>query len=272
MNQLNQDKVKEIKFPNDNRARLVTATANTNPADIVAALGISPPKAVIVLSGGAHELADSLKPYLLPLFSQGIARTALDVQALIIDGGTLSGVMEMMGQGVAAWGRQTSLLGVAPAGLVTYPGDDRRKTLFKDGVPLDPNHSHFVLVESDEWGGEIKMMQDLAAIFAQAAPVVMILVNGGNIAKQDVLWSTRHGWPVVVIQNSGRLADEIATLWEKKPAVITDPALAEIIAAGDIHLYPYDSTVAGLRQLLTRLLGGDTHQNQTTATSSQEAQ
>ena len=23
-----------------------------------------------------------------------------------------------------------------------------------DGTPLEPNHSHFVLVESNEWGGE----------------------------------------------------------------------------------------------------------------------
>lgn len=41
----------------------------------------------------------------MQLFSRGIARAAVDAEALIMDGGTQAGVMAIMGQGVADRGR-----------------------------------------------------------------------------------------------------------------------------------------------------------------------
>jgi hypothetical protein len=239
---------------------LVTPTTDTSPADVINTLGLKSPQAIIMLSGGASRLEDELKPRLTQLFSRGIARVALNTEALVIDGGTQSGVMEMMGQGVADRERQTSLLGIAPAGLVTYPD----KGTVQAGTPLDPNHSHFVLVDSDEWGGETETMYDLAASLAQEdVPVVTVLVNGGSISKQEVLRSVREGWPVVVLAGSGRLADEIATLWQEKPDFIPDPVLAEIIVDGDIHLFPMESTIAGFERTLERVLADQTKGNTT---------
>ncbi len=74
------------------------------------------------MSGGSADLEAALKPHLFQLFSRGIARVAVDSGALIIDGGTQAGVMEIIGQGVAERGRKSPLLGIAPAGKVTYPG------------------------------------------------------------------------------------------------------------------------------------------------------
>ena len=258
--QTDQFKLKrEVLFPNGNQALLVTPPTDTNPADMVNALGLKPPKAVIVLSGGAGHLEDELKPRLTQLFSRGIARVATNTEALIIDGGTQSGVMAIMGRGVADRGRQISLLGVAPAGLVTYPADGTARA----GTPLDPNHSHFVLVDSDEWGGETETMYDLAATLAQDVPVVTVLVNGGSISRQEVLRSVRAGWPVVVLAGSGRLADEIARLWQEKPDFIPDPVLAEIIADGDIHLFPMESAIAGFERTLERVIADQTKGNTT---------
>jgi hypothetical protein len=258
--QTDQFKLKrEILFPNGNQALLVTPPTDTNPTDIVNALGLKPPKAIIMLSGGAGKLEDELKPRLTQLFSRGIARVATNTEALIIDGGTQSGVMEIMGQGVADRGRQISLLGVAPADLVTYPADGTART----GTPLDPNHSHFVLVDSDKWGDETETMYDLAATLAQDVPVVTVLVNGGSISRQEVLRSVRAGWPVVVLAGSGRLADEIATLWQEKPDFIPDPVVAEIIADGDIHLFPMESAIAGFERTLERVIADQTKGNTT---------
>src|SRR5437016_1447371 len=92
--------------------------------------------------------------------------------------GRREGVMQIMGQSIVNRGRKSSLLGVAPAGKVTYPGGPSLAS--DDSAPLDPNHSHFVLVDGNEWGSETETLLDLAAAFN--VPVLAILVNGGAIA------------------------------------------------------------------------------------------
>src|SRR5215469_5454302 len=146
----------EIAFPNKNTAKLVTASPGKPMASLIEALGISAPKNLILLIGGADELDQKLTSRLTQLFSRGIARAAADAEALIIDGGTQAGVMQIMGQSITDRGRKSSLLGVAPAGKVTYPGGP---PLTGNGTaPLDPNHSHFVLVDGDEWGSETETL------------------------------------------------------------------------------------------------------------------
>src|SRR6185295_9926627 len=76
---------------------------------------------------------------------------------VIIDGGTHAGIMALMGDGVAGRGYRTELIGVAPANKVTYP--ESKSTA---ETPLEPNHSHFVLVEGNEWGSETAMLFSLA--------------------------------------------------------------------------------------------------------------
>src|SRR5262249_35077312 len=88
--------------------------------------------------------------------------------------------------------------------------------------------------------------------------VVTVLINGGPRARDEVLRSVRQGWPIIVVQGSGRLADDITTLWQDKPSFIPDPVLAEVIADGTIHLFPWDDAVAALEDLITRQLRGDT--------------
>ncbi|HTE89769.1 MAG TPA: hypothetical protein VK639_12480, partial [Terriglobales bacterium] len=214
----------EIVFPNNNGAKLVTASRGTPMAALIKSLGISQPKNLILLIGGADKLDEKLTSRLTQLFSRGIARAAADAEALIIDGGTQAGVMQIMGQSIADRGRKSSLLGVAPAGTVTYPGGPT--IAGTDSAPLDPNHSHFILADGKEWGSETEMLFEVAAAFD--VPVLAILVNGGGIAKDELLQSVRRSWPVIVIKGSGRLADQVAALKEQ-PSSIEDPVLAEIV-------------------------------------------
>ena len=107
--------------------------------------------------------------------------------------------MAMMGEALAQGGRRSQLLGIAPAGKVTYPGGPTYANT-GDGTPLEPNHSHFVLVESDEWGGETGTMFKLAA--ALNVPVATMLINGGQIAGGEASQSVRNGWQLLVIDGS----------------------------------------------------------------------
>jgi hypothetical protein len=130
---------------------------------------------------------------------------------------------------------------------VTYPGRPAAPASSEDSSPLDPNHSHFVLVEGKEWGSETGTLFEIAAVLN--VPVLAILVNGGTVAKDELLQSVRRGWPVIVIEGSGRLADDIAALI-KQPPEIDDPVLAEIIAEGDLRLFPITGALEDFERML----------------------
>ena len=245
-----------ICFANNHQAFVVLPAADASPDGIVKALGISAPKAVILIIGGADSIDSKLMPKLTQLFGRGIARAALEAEAVIIDGGTQAGVMSLMGEGVAARGYKSTLIGVAPAGKVTYPG-----SAVTEGISLEPNHSHFVLVEGSDWGNETTMLFSLLSHLTirdeSKVPAVAILTGGGNVSKEEVLRSVRQGLPLIIVEGSGGLADAIAAGYKLKDSYIEDPVLAEIISDGELHFHLLDNSVKGVERLIIRELGID---------------
>jgi len=242
-----------ILFPNNKRAVAVFPAADASAADILAALDLPPHKTVILIIGGAEGIDEKLKPRLIQLFGRGIARAAANANAVIIDGGTQSGVMAMMGQGVADRGCKCSLIGVTPKALVSYPGS----TVTSTSVNLDPNHSHFVLVEGSDWGSERATIFNLVGALTSNAPGVAILANGGANARDEAVQAVRQNLPLIVIEGSGGIADEIATAWKARPALPDDPAMAEIIADGRIEFHLLNNSIEGAERLILRELRGD---------------
>lgn len=241
-----------ILFPNNQRATAIFPAADASPTDILAALDLKPHKTLILIIGGAEGVDEKLKPRLIQLFGRGIARAAANANAVIIDGGTQSGVMAMMGQGVADRGSKCSLIGVAPKALIAYPGSPSPSS-----VNLDPNHSHFVLVEGGEWGSGLATIFNLAGALTRDAPGVAILASGGANARDEVVQVVRQNLPLIVIEGSGGLADEIVAAWKARPASPDDPAMAEIIADGRIEFHLLNNSVEGAERLILRELRGD---------------
>lgn len=269
----NAIKTQSILFPNNNEAVAAFSSPRDKAEDIVAALGIKPYKAVVLILGGADDIDEEVIPRLTQLFGRGIARAAAESDAIIVDGGTKAGVMAMMGEGVAGRGHSSMLIGVAPVGKVTYPGSSA------SGTELEPNHSHFILVEGNEWGAEtgtifnliglltgtpkrparLKSKPDAAESEKAAAkiPALAILAGGGEISRDEVLRAVRHALPIIVVEGSGGLADEIAAAAKQKATLPNDPVMAEIIADGEIHLHPLTNSVNGIGRLIIRELGID---------------
>lgn len=262
-----------LTFENGHQATAVFPKAGTQAQEILNALAVSQPKAVILSIGGAGTLDSSLLPRLTQLYSRGVARAAIEAEALILDGGTQAGVMALMGEAVAARGDQTILIGVAPAGKIHLPGSEQT-----EGTLLEPNHSHFVLVEGNDWGAETPVLFDLVQCLtnerktvlaareadqqaekagAGKIPVVAVLSGGGAVSRKEVLRTIRQNIPLLVVEGSGGFADEIAATWKQKEEPIADPDMAEIIADGELHFHHLNDSVKGIERLIIRELGID---------------
>ncbi len=60
-----------------------------------------------------------------------------------------------------------------------------------------------------------------------------------------------------MLSGTGQLADEIAVLHQDRPDFIAEPALAEIMADGNISVFPVDGEIEELERLIHRQLRGD---------------
>lgn len=204
-----QLRTEEICFSQGRTAPLVRLAAHATGRDLTAALGLKPHKLVLLLLGGADKIEPERRPYIRDLVRE-IVRIAFESEAVIIDGGTESGIMAMAGEAARAIAHgEVALIGVAPDAKVTWPNrkDPPHGT---DLARLDPNHSHFVITLGSEWGAELDTIFALAAALHESAPLTAILINGGEGAKLELLECKRRNWPVVVGQGTGRLADEVA--------------------------------------------------------------
>lgn len=252
----------EIRFANKNRARLIAPPPEASPPEIVSALGLEQPDGLLLMVGGETSMDAEIEAHLIQLFSRGLARAAADANAAIIDGGREVGAMAIMGRGVADRGHKSALVGVAPAGNVTFPGGPEPDGT--DAQPLDPNHSHFVLADGHQPGDETDTLFQVATALAGSRQIVTILVHGDTLAKKQILYSVRQGWPVIIIKGSGGLADEIADLWQKRPHFIPDPDLAEITIDGKLHFYQLGGAISEFERRLEQLLH---HQEAESATT-----
>jgi len=166
---------------------------------------------VIVLIGG-HILPEHDAVHRRAL--EVIARTAEEIDAVIICGGTDVGVMAMIGEMRASQRSKFPLVGIAPENLVTWPGGPQDiQPALPEGkrAPLQPHHSHFVLVPGNEFGDESPWIVRAATFIAgDRHRAITILANGGEVSKKDIKLALAADRPVIVLKGTGRLADEIA--------------------------------------------------------------
>lgn len=232
------------EFPNGHQAVAVWAGVETDPAFIAEALGLPVSSAVLLLSGGAGLMSRKIFNRLSALFA-AVAKVLAREQIIVIDGGTQFGVMALMGEALVKAGRTAPYIGVLPAHAEVRPGGPRGEEA------LEPHHSHFVLIESDEWGSESKTMCELATYLAAEAPSLVLLANGGEIALQDIEWNIRQRREIVVVAGSGRLADEIAQA-VRRPRRRTRDRIAAVAREGRLTLFDVGQTPAALADLVAR--------------------
>jgi hypothetical protein len=192
----------------------------------LAELHLGGPRPVVVLVGGADGLDDAQLARLRPLFEEGLAPLADALGACVIDGGTDTGVMGLIGQARAKLGADFPLIGVSASGTVAEAGST---TTADDARPLEPNHTHVVLVPGSRWGEESPWLAAVASQLAGDAPSVTVVINGGEVTFDDAARSVEAGRPVLVVAGSGRTADTMAAALQENGQ---DRRAAELAASG----------------------------------------
>jgi hypothetical protein len=238
-----------IQFGDQQFSPAIRVPLDANPQDIVERFGLLSPRPVIFITGGASAMTEDDIAKTNELIEHGIAAFAAEHNITVIDGGTEAGVMKMMGVARRTHDYKFPLVGIAPYHKVSFPGHVTPET----EAELEAGHSHFVLVESHEWGGESQTIVNLTkAIAARQKPMIGVLINGGRIAERDVYLATAQGdnrIPVLVIDGSGRTADTISTAYKTQTA---DTAFLRAIISGDIRLTALKDGVPALLKQLAR--------------------
>jgi len=238
----------QLDFPNGGAARAVEVSEVGELPTALTSLGLDPPRRTVVVVGGAGGLDDAGMERLRPVVGSGIVPVLEQLGAVGVDGGTLSGVIRMLGEARSVQHTGFPLVGVVAAGTVALPG--RPAPPFADAV-LEPHHTHFVIVPGDHWGAESPWIARTATVLAGGAPSITVLINGGEIAYSDVESSVQVGRRVVVVAGSGRTADVIAQALAGTGADERSQALTE---SGLVHAVPADDPAA-LAELLREFLG-----------------
>jgi hypothetical protein len=222
----------------------ICAFPNT-PADLeraISTLDLQEGYPVIVLIGGGIQKKQAA---VTSAAIQTLAKVAEEMSALVICGGTDMGVMAEIGLTRKQNGYKFPLIGIALKALVTWPGGPRSVHFLwwgKKHFKLAAHYTHFILVPGAEFGDESPWIVDAATLLSKGYRSVTILINGGNFSRKDIELSIEHGRPVIAIDGTGRLANELAS--EPKQPLIT-------VVPGDAENQVYEAVraaIAGVEQ------------------------
>ena len=235
--------VETIRFANEYEALLAHVGQDTPADEIIAVLKLPQPRALICLNGGTAELGETLKTQLRGLLVDGLARVAAENAITLVTGGTDAGIFSLLGEGLEKWGRQAHCLGVTPSAPVTWPGRSEGET------PLEPHHSHFIVVDGKDWGDETRTMYSVVQALSRDCPSIAIFAGGGDVTLREMRANVEQDREMILIAGSGRSTDAVLDIRAGAPS--SDQALEEIASKGRIVRFEID----GAPEQFARLLG-----------------
>lgn len=182
-------------------------------AQAISMLGLEDGYPVIVLIGGGIQEQQAV---VTQQAIQTIAKIAEDM-----------GVMADIGQERGHNQYTFPLVGITLEALVTWP-DGPRSTNFlwwgKKRWMLAPHYSHFILVPGTEFGDESPWIVDAATILSKVNRSVTVLMNGGDVSRKDIELSVEKGCPVIALNHTGHLADELSRQFDRHKLITIVPA------------------------------------------------
>ncbi|NEU82213.1 hypothetical protein [Nostoc sp. UIC 10630] len=241
----------KLTFDRGQTALAIRVDQQAELPDALEQIGLGGSRSILVVVGGASKISEADFLRIKRLFTEVLAPIAESLGAYVVDGGTDAGVMQLMGEARSQIGAKFALIGVTPENKVALPNQQEPGA---DLTPLEPNHTHFVLVPGDNWGDESPWISDVATMLANNAPSVTVLLNGGEITFDDAFYSVNTGRLVVVIAGSGRTADILADALRGKATDERAKKLAKSGILQYVNLIDIENGVKNLGQIIKDLL------------------
>lgn len=231
----------------DNEAMALHTPRHADPMIVSESLCLPTPRPSISIIGGAGNMSEAALRQVHNVIEHSLVQFADRHNLNVIDGGTDAGVMSLLGECRAKRNYQFPLIGVAPNALVRYPGFENPQAQ----ADLERRHSHFALTTGAEWGDESDMLAGMAYALSGGDspshfPTLGIVINGGKVVMQEAYARMTGGlrYPLLVLEGSGRTADEIAAAYHAGSS--DDPLLAGIIASDKLHVKKLSDGTASL--------------------------
>lgn len=196
---------KIVQFTKHIKASLIEVDANEDAAKALQLVGVDNYNASVVMHSGSGNMSATYLEKLNQLFTHGLARFAEDHQVLIADGGTNVGGAKLIGRGRRKLKGTFPLIGLCPSKKITYPNGPSRT---RNRWSLNRHHSHFIIVDGDEFGDESPLLIKL--VDAKKVPKLALIVNGGEIVQEECEKHAQNGTPILTLKGSGRFADKLA--------------------------------------------------------------
>lgn len=235
-------------FDNELPAAIIEVHTFTELPEALQHLSLPEKRPILVLVGGASGISDVDMTRLQQLFEEEIAPLVQELNIAVVDGGTDAGIMRLIGQARIKIGGTFPLIGVAAIGTVILPGLPSPNP---DAAPLEPHHTHFVLVPGSNWGDESPWLSHIAGLLSEGFPSVTLVVNGGEITFQDVSNSVLAERPVLTLKGSGRTADKLAAALGGEE---TDWRASQLAATGQLQAIDLSKHPARVTQVIKRML------------------
>ena len=180
-----------------------TITEVRSLGELLRALGTAPAGGrAVALIGGADALSDDDRAALEQFFAVLVEHLE-GTGTAVVDGGTDSGVMRLIGDERAARNASFRLVGVVPSGAL------ERRTRDGAEIRLAPGHPEIVLVPGSAFGDESEWLF-AAADHLGGGSAPTIVINGGRLTHEEATARLAADRPVVAVAGSGRAADELA--------------------------------------------------------------
>ncbi len=199
---------------------------------VLADLSLPAVTTTLVVNGGTSDESEFPTKALTAALAVAVTEVGRRPGPVIVSGGTRAGLFALLGEALDDGRFVGPVIGVVPVGEVTRP----------DATPLEPHHTHALLVGGRTWGEETPTMLELCAELDGRGPVVVVLAGGGRVARLELDGHRRARRAVVVLAGTGRLADQVGApdsgVTGVRSVPVDDPAalrrtLAEILGAAD---------------------------------------
>lgn len=213
----------ELRFNEELIIPAVRVSPSCSPADALFALNLPPYHSVIAVHGGAAGMDETLRDTVRHFIAASLVPLAERRQIVVADGGTHVGVPRIIGEARHEISGKFPLVGVMPYRFALLPGQVKTED---EQIALDPSHSHFIMVNGEQFGDESPLLVGL--VRATKLPGVAVIINGGDIVLNEVKMHAAQGNTVIVVRGSGRAADQLADPDSPYRAAFADPKKLKI--------------------------------------------